>query len=515
MSESRTKTAGRVLGAVGLTALALLPFAYFGIGMGWHWIFSVQLGAGILGVAAYLVTNVREARAALTGRGTLFVTSTVLSSLFLLGGVAALNYLALRSKIEADLTRAGIFTLSPDSVKTAQALPGEVEILAFYPPGSPEYTFLENLVGLYQRYTDKLRLRSVDGAKEPLLAEKYKVREQSSRVVVVLGDAYEKVDELSEAALTNALLRLARGESRTLYFVVGHGESSLGDAKSERGLATLKEALETEGYQPKELALLRLPALPEDAAVVILAGPQAPYLPPEIQILQDYLDKGGRLIVLLDAGVDAGLGPLLERYGIAADDTLVIDAQGQLARVYGPAVPAVLRYAKHPITEGFDLATIYPTVRSLTPLNVQGIDRPLPLALTGETSWAETQWMQQPVGYDDGEKRGPLPVVLLQRAPRPSGTYSKEMRLVVFGDADFIGQRWIGELGNRDFFLNTVAYVSERFDRITIRPKGRAASRLVFLSDAQAMLLRVATLDLLPLVLAALGVAVWTVRRSQ
>ena len=515
MNTSRTKTAGRVAGSIGLTALAVLPFAYFAVGTGWNAYFTTQAVLGGLLLAAYLWTNRAEARGLLSGRGTLYLVSSVTSSVVLLAAVAGLNFLAVRSKVEVDLTRAGIYTLSEDSRKTAEALPGNVEILAFYATESPEYAFLETLVSLYQRHTDHIHLRAVDGAKEPLLAEKYKVREQSGRVVLVLGDRFEKIDELSEAAVTNALLRLSRGESRRIYFVVGHGESSLDDGKTDRGLAALKESLENEGYEPKSLALLRLPAIPEDAAALVLPGPQAPLLPPEIAVLQDYLDKGGRAVFLLDAGVDAGLDPLLERYAIGADDTLVIDAKGQLAQVYGPAVPAVLRYAKHPITDSFDLATIYPTVRSLSPLNVQGIDRPLPLALTGETSWAETEWTVQPVGYDDGEKRGPLPVALLQKAVRPAGTYSKEMRLVVFGDADFVGQRWLGELGNRDFFLNTLAWTAERFDRITIRPKSRAASRLIFLSDDEATLLRVATIDLLPLLLAALGIAVWTVRRNQ
>ena len=96
----------------------------------------------------------------------------------------------------------------------------------------------------------------------------------------------------------------------------------------------------------------------------------------------------------------------------------------------------------------------------------------------------------------------------------PSGTRSKEARLVVFGDADFAGHQWAAKLGNADLFLNCLDWLASQGDHVTIRPKMRAASH-IYLSENQAMFLRMFTVDLLPLSLAALGMAVWVVRRNR
>lgn len=509
------KTLGRVLGAIGLVLVVPVPLVYFGVGGGWNWMFTVQVSVGTAFVAAYFITNVDQIGKIATGRGTFFVVFSAIATIVVVAIVAAGDYVAVQTDVTKDLTKAKLFTLAPQSVKVAESLKKPVDLLAFYRSDSGDYQGLKNLVARYLQHTKMLKLRSIDPDREPMLVKKYKVNLRGNRIVAVLGNREQKVTQLSEEALTNALVKLTHGAAKQVYFTVGHGEEALDDKTTPRGLDLMKIAMDNEGLDAAKLSLVDVKAVPTDAAAVVIAGPQRPFLPAEVTLLESYLEGGGRLMVMLDPGVNAGLDSLLAKYGIQADDDLVLD-QNRLAQILGtgPAVPLVRQYAKVPITKDFDIATIFPTARSLTALSVPGVKRPIPVALTSGTAWGESDYKHPPYKYDDGEKRGPLALMVQTTKKKPSGTYSKQMRLVVFGDADFASHKWAAQLGNADLFLNTLNWLASQGDRITIRPKMRSSSR-IYLTENQAMFLRMFTVNFLPLSLAALGFAVFVTRKNR
>ena len=105
-----------------------------------------------------------------------------------------------------------------------------------------------------------------------------------------------------------------------------------------------KQALENEGYEVETLNLLSRGAVPEDAAVVIVAGPKKPLLSTEVEALKAYLEKGGRVLVLLEAFEDAGLKGFLAGYGVALDNGIILDVN-QVSQALGvsavmPLVPS-------------------------------------------------------------------------------------------------------------------------------------------------------------------------------
>jgi ABC-type uncharacterized transport system involved in gliding motility auxiliary subunit len=85
---------------------------------------------------------------------------------------------------------------------------------------------------------------------------------------------------------------------------------------------------------------------------------------------------------------------------------------------------------------------------------------------------------------------------------------------VVAGDGDFFSNQYLQIGANRDFAMNAIGWLAEQEDRITIRPRSREAS-MVTLTDAQATALKFLTVDVLPVALLGIGLAVWTVRRSR
>jgi len=89
----------------------------------------------------------------------------------------------------------------------------------------------------------------------------------------------------------------------------------------------------------------------------------------------------------------------------------------------------------------------------------------------------------------------------------------KELRLAVFGDSDFITNRYYNLSGNGNLFLNTVNWLTEESDLISIQPKTRAP-RTINLTPSQGRFLMLLSIILLPLIILVIGLTIWIRRRS-
>lgn len=125
----------------------------------------------------------------------------------------------------------------------------------------------------------------------------------------------------AEGALVAALARLSRADGVTVGWLMGHGEQNLTGTDPITGFSGLRRTLENEGFRIRELTLdAAAPeaTIPADLGALVVMGPRYPITAPERALLADWLERGGRLFLALPPSGDAGLGPLLERWGIRA-----------------------------------------------------------------------------------------------------------------------------------------------------------------------------------------------------
>src|SRR5262249_43937123 len=112
----------------------------------------------------------------------------------------------------------------------------------------------------------------------------------------------------------------------------------------------------------------------------------------------------------------------------------------------------------------------------------------------------------------------PGPVTMAAVATRPTNTIdakaTPEARLFLAGDSDWVGNQYRTVQANPDLFLNVLAWLAEEDSKITIRPKTRAASQLL-LTGEQMNTLVFASMDVLPVLLIALGSAIVLLRRQR
>ena len=88
-----------------------------------------------------------------------------------------------------------------------------------------------------------------------------------------MGGKTERIEKQSEPLreedLTNALMKIVKGEKKTIYFTQGHGEKNLDD-NERTGYSNAKGALEKENYVVKTVNLVQEQKVPDDAAALVI-----------------------------------------------------------------------------------------------------------------------------------------------------------------------------------------------------------------------------------------------------
>ncbi|MEP7271199.1 MAG: Gldg family protein [Acidobacteriota bacterium] len=305
---------------------------------------------------------------------------------------------------------------------------------------------------------------------------------------------------------------LAAESLKAICFLDGHGEKALTDSEGE-GYSSIDANLKKENYETKAVSLVTMSEVPSDCAVLVVAGPKRPLLQPEVAMIGKYLDGGGKALLLLDPDTDTQLTEVLKAWNVDVGNNTVIDvsAAGQMFGG-GPYAPLVLTYGQHPITKDFvRTMTIFPFARSVKVGEASGSGvSGATLLTTSEASWGESEMKAGGTPqYDEGKDlKGP---VTLGVAVSKS-VVGKEARLVVIGDSDFAANRAIGFQRNGDLFLNSVNWLAQDEDLISIRPKSQT-NRRVDLSASQQNLLFWLFVLVMPLAVLGTGAYVWWKRR--
>jgi gliding motility-associatede transport system auxiliary component len=504
----------RVVGAIGLVlVLTSVVTLFFG---NTRFLIGKLLLGGVCLAASFALGESGGLRRFFAGRALHFGAVTAVSALALVIALGAVNWIAYHRPKSWDLTKNRIFTLQEDTIRTLKALRTDVRAIAVYRLDEEGYAQARALLERYAAVTPRFTFEMVDPYKNPEKARTYGVLSGGPRILLVAGEQKAPASAADEQGLTNALVKVTRQGARKLYFLGGHGEPDP-SAQEPRGYAQLTKSLQAEGYEVAPLSLAERGQVPADASVVVVAGARRPLLPPEVKLLEAYAEKGGHLGIFLEPEVDVGLDRLLARFGVQADDDVVVDPSPAAQLLGSPVSPIALPSGAHPISrELADTALVLPTARSLVALTKAEVT-PTPLALTGSEAWGETDlkgvFERGQARRDEGEKGGPLPLAMA--AELPGGDKERgPARLVAAGDADFFTNQYLQLGGNRDFAMNALSWLAEQEDRITIRPRSREAS-VVMLTQAQVTALKFLSVDVLPVALLAIGLAVWMVRRSR
>lgn len=510
----------------------------------------VPIGAGLAGGAVWLA--LRLMTAAVTSEwATYRGLNTVIGSFVFLAICITAYAFVKRWDVSWDLTREGRRDLAPQTFQVLEGLKEDVEVTCFFVrAGDARVDLAQDKTRRFlercQRYTDRLKVEFVDPQTHPERLERLNaVRAQAEVKVSGVGTVVMKcgtrqreiplsdvTSRLEERDFTNALINVSRESRPKVYFLTGHKERDILNTDPKTGGSTFRAWLDKEAYQvERHLIAITAPHVPDDCALLVVNGYESDFNVKEIEALDEYVDRGGRLLVLTDpqylqnvgANVQEQFRPWLERrFGVRVGyDILVSSVTKQLKimfisnfndlNILGNYAGMTQRDAefrgsfnnRHPITRGMDMSMVLSLVRTvdLAETLPKGAVGTVLLRSTPDT-WAETNLARfqadSYVNPDPEDPVGPNPAAVAVSVPSSRSVAdderTREARIVVMGDSDLASNEGITAAANAAFILNCVAWLTENEELIAIRPTGEEDPPVILTRPEQQFIAWLASL---------------------
>ncbi len=496
----------KMAGFIG-AAMAIAGYVRHTIEDIWGWFnLSLLIVGGVL-LLASIALNYKDIIEYFRGRSGRLSANMALLTVAVVGLIAIANFLGYRHHKRYDLTAEGLFSLSDQTKKVLGGLQKDVKVIRFDKEDNPQ---IADQMNEFKYQSKRISYEWIDAVEKPGAARNYAAK--NGELIVTTGEGeqrrIERLQQADEQSLVNAILKVTRETLKTICFTEGHEEKTLTDAYSQ---ADAK--LKSENYLIQTINLATSKQIPSECSVVVVAGPKTSFLAPEASMLGQYLDNGGKAMILLDPETDHQLDDVLKKWAIEVGNDFVLDFS-QAGQMFGggPVAPLVFNYGQHPITQNFTRSmTIFPQARSVKviPASGSGVNASTLLTASPE-SWGETDLKEgvEPT-LDDKDTKGP---VTLGAVASKSLGENKETRLVVIGDSDFASNQAFRFQRNGDLFANSINWLAQDEDLISIRPK-TATNRSVTMSGAQLNTFWWLVVVVLPLGIIGIGTFIWWKRR--
>jgi ABC-type uncharacterized transport system involved in gliding motility auxiliary subunit len=512
-----------VFGALALTFVGRAEWEPYRTWVAW---------AGLALVLLYTLSQWREIIGYFGRRQARYGAVATIGVAVALAITVGVNYIASRQNKRWDLTAARQNSLSEQTVKLLQGLTAPVKFTVF-----ERQTEMERFRGRLTEYaynSSQVSVDYIDPDTRPVVAREFDIQAYGTVVIDYMGKR-ERVTSDSEQDLTNGLIKAMSTMARKVYYLQGHGEKE--PNRTERdGFSAVSGSLRRDNYEVERLVLAQMKEVPDDATVVLIAGPTSDILETEDQALRRYLARAGKLMVMLDPPVGPQAAPLtrleaiLKEYGITPGTNVVVDLSGA---TNDPSIAVAATYPMHAITERFATLTLYPLARSINFVE-GGVNGRTPTTIveTSRQSWAEANLAslssEGGVSMDEasGDKVGPIPLGVAVSAPvespaanaaasTPPATgeaLKPEIRIVVFGDSDFPSNAYAGIPGNMNFFANAISWLAQQESLIAIRPT-EAQDRRVAMTPQQQTAVFWSSILVMPGLVFLAGIYTWWRRR--
>jgi ABC-type uncharacterized transport system involved in gliding motility auxiliary subunit len=484
---------------------------------GWYSLLHIVAGGAC--IVAYFTRGSGSLSDFVRQRSTKYGFNALAYSVAFLAIFVMINFLGARYHKRFDVSSSGVNSLSEQSRKILDGLREPVEIDAFAEDGRD--TVLEELLDAYKYETPQVRVRILDPQLRPEMAQEAGIS-QIPTLRIRMGDRSTLVTKTDEESVTNGIHRVTTVERKKIYFTEGHGEPAIDDNQSIDGAGLFAEALQNQNYDVSKLFLAEVEDVPNDAAAVVVAAPQREVFPSELDSLERYMRRGGRVLFLLEPQKNAELVPFLAKWGVVVDDNAILDQQVRLFQGVTLGLDAVVStYSSHPAVRPIKERTIFSLARSVRPATEvpKGIVVQT-IASTAKTSWAEADlgllFGSSQATFDEGKDLpGPvsLAVAASAYAKDIGGEGDGEFEMAVFGDSSFATNKYWRQLFNDALALSVVGWLAGEEELISVGSRAVRASR-ANLTAAQARSVFYLSVLVLPELILLCGIAVWWRRTS-
>lgn len=432
-----------------------------------------------------------------------------------------------------DTTDQELFTLSSQTESLVGNLEENVTIYWIVRSGQ-ENSYLESLLSRYESINDSLRVVKKDPDVYPTFPDAYTDSYMENSLIVVSGERSRYVDYYDifvmdyasyyyygqsswtfdgESQITSAIDYVTRQDLPKIYILTGHGEAELS--------ATFSAAVSAENIETEELYLLTQEGIPADADALLIHAPQSDISTDEAEKIQEYLDNGGKLLLITDPpknGKLTNLEGLLEGYGVAAQEGIVVEGDNNYY-VWGTPYYLLPTLKSHTVTapltqDGYRV--LLPVSQGLTvsdtlPENVTVTE----ILTTSDSAFSKV------AGYDlttyekeEGDIAGPFALAVEITEEIDDGI---EAQILWFASGALVDDSSNSQTsgGNQDLFLNALNYLTGGVESsISIHAKS-LDQQVLTIDSGTASALTVAMLGLIPAAYLSVGIVIWARRKRK
>ncbi len=484
-------------------------------------------------------------------------TNVAIMSIFAACIFAIVGFLNNRHYERLDLTAVGKYSLSSKTKNILKGLDKPIVITTLFNPGEMFYEQISDVLKEYAYHSNKIKVESIDPLRNRTRVEELAKRLnlgdlQLNTVVFECGEHSKHVQQSEviekqypfkfkgEEAFTEAILNVTQEKQTAIYFVTGHGELQF-ENYDRSGISGIANALKRDNCRIAPLDILNVKKIPDDCDVLVIAGPSKAYLTEELNIIRNYLENKGKLLLMLEPALSpnmpTGFKTLLAEYGIVVRDDVVVYNKVNMP-LFGLQTVAEIyvgkdEYADHRITndlKNFNTIFFGACAVDAAPPNDQMPYQATVLMHAPEGSWGETDVanlrQKKPEYNIDVDLQGPvslavaaqvkeLPKAVTQSHPemandpkaKPQGA-----RLVVFGDATFATNEYIENPGNADLFRNSINWLAKKETQLGISAKP-PDFRKATINPIQMKLIFWISIAGIPVIPIIIGSIVWWKRR--
>ncbi len=498
-------------------------------------VWQISLGVAALGYIIYFTQERAFFCGVFSRKAARYGLNAVFMSVIAFGILIFVNLIATKYDVKKDLTKNKLHTLSEESIKVLKGLPTEIKLKAFINP--TQRGEFDRIFEKYTYYTPRLKKEYIDVDKDPLIVQKYNIKQagtvivesdtRTSRVENLLGPEDPKLEE----KITNAIIQVSKGDKKKIYFVSGHGEKLLSETGKE-GYSEIKEQLESGRYKVEELILVEKGLVPDDASIIVLAAPRSDLFEPEVRALEAYLAKGGKCLVMAEPISSPTLKSFLAKYGILFTPKKTVVELNPLQQLAGgnPLTPIVTNYSKESeITRDAKQISLFPIATPIEKAEKTAQEfKVTSLFSTSAKSFESELKDNQVTPNPNSDRKGPLSLAVSisgkvtvkagaeknTENPKAEDKKEPEFRMVVVGDSDFASNSGRRFGINSDLFQNMLSWLAHEEDLISIRPRPANTSEFE-ITETRMRVINLASIVFAPLLMFGTGTVVWARRRRR
>lgn len=434
-----------------------------------------------------------------------------------------------------DFTKEKIYSISQATEDKLQNLDEDVTISIYN-----MYQYVEDFAYKYANLNDHIKVEELENLNAKTdWKTNYGVTDTSSFLVIQTEDrekilfssdfytydytTYEEIDT-TEEAITNAILDVTIEEKPKIYFLTGH------NLYSEDYFQYLQMSLEDEANEVESIDLLTTGSVPEDCQVLVITALQEDITEKERDAILDYIEQGGEILLLMDPNLNKIEMPnfqdVLDEYGVSVSDGYLLEGDANQMMAGAP------NYIIAPISSSSEIVKNISMGLNICLINSGKLDFASTEELEEKNVTLETLATVSDQAFyrtdlesssetkidSDEDAAGATVAAMLTKEVDEDNT----SKLIVFANTAFatnvqIDPQYyilaITNYNNEDVLLNSVSYLTQREDNITIRKDSEAVTTYN-VTEMQTRIV-LGLIFSIPILIVVIGIVVWQLRRRK